>query len=72
VPNSSLRELQQRIKDGDREGDVIADPQRVVAASVHQLHQRDQFVDPWQPRAGRGLGAAVDGLDADLQASVER
>ena len=60
-----LRQLQQRVEDRHGERQMVADPQRIVAASIDQPDQLDQFVDRRQPRSGRRLGAAVDRLDAD-------
>ena len=50
---------------------MIADPKRVVTASIDQRHKRRQIIDRWQPGPGCRLGAPVDGLDADLQSIVQ-
>ena len=64
--------LQQRVEDRDRERQMIADPQRIVAAIVDELDQRRELVDRRPPWFAGRLGAAVDRLDADLEDIVER
>jgi hypothetical protein len=66
-----LCKLEQRIEDGEREGDVVPDPKRIVAAAVDQLDQRAHLVDCRQPRAVGRFGAPMDGLHADAQTVVQ-
>ena len=67
-----LRQLQQRVEDRHPKGEMVPDPQRIVAAAVDQPDQRNQLVDARQPGPARRLGAAMDRLDADAQAGFER
>jgi len=44
-----LRQLEQWIQNGYGEGDVVADPQRIVAAAIDEFDQFDKLVDGGQP-----------------------
>ena len=68
--DGGLRQLQHGIEDGDRERDVVARPERIVAAAVDQLDEGHEVVDPRLPRAGRGFRPAVDRLDAEIDELV--
>jgi hypothetical protein len=67
-----LRQLQKRIEDRGGEGDMVADPERIIAAIIDQAHQRLHLVDCGLPGRRCRLGAAVNGLDADAEPIVER
>ena len=69
--DGGLRQLQQRIEDRHREGDVVAAPERVVAAAIHKLDQSAHLLDAGQPRPGCRLRTAMDGHEADLELVVE-
>src|SRR5262249_25502725 len=69
--HGGLRKLEQGVENGSGKGDVIAAPQRVVAAAVDELNELAQFLDRGLPRSCRWLAAAMDGHDADLQAAFE-
>ena len=66
--HGGLRELHQRVEDRDGEGDVVADPHRIVAAAVDQADKVRQFVDGGQPRPSAAR-AAMEGLHAELRRS---
>ncbi len=70
--HGGLRKLQQRVEDRDGEGDVIANPHRIVAAAVDQADQVGHLVDGGQPWSGGGLRAPMKGLHAERQAFVQR
>jgi len=67
-----LGELQERVEDRHREGEVIAHPQRIVAAAINQSDQLGELIDRRPPRRRRRFGATMDVLDADLERLVER
>jgi aldehyde:ferredoxin oxidoreductase len=67
-----LRQLQQRIEDRNREGDMVADPERIIAAIIDKPDQRLHLVDCRLPGRRRRLGAAMDVLDADAEPGFER
>ena len=67
-----LRQLQKRIENRDGEGDMVADPERIIAAIIDKPDQRLHPVDCRLPGRRRRLGAAMDGLDADAEPIVER
>ena len=70
--DGGLRQLQQGIEDRHRKRDVVAAPERVVAGAIDQLDQLAQLADARQPGPGRGLGAAMDGDEADPQLVFEQ
>ena len=70
--HGGLGQLQERIEDRHRKGDVVADPQRIVAAIIDQPDQPLHFVDPRPPGVAGRLGAPVDRLDADAEPVIER
>ena len=62
-----LRDLRDGIEEGYCKGDVITAPERVEAQPIHLLDHLHQLIERRHPGAGRGLGAAQHGVDADLQ-----
>ena len=67
-----LRQLQKRIENRDGEGDMVADPERIIAAIIDQPDQRLHLVDCRLPGRRRRLGTAMDVLDADAEPGFER
>ena len=67
-----LRDLRDGVEEGYCKGNVIAAPEGIEAQPIHMLDDLHQLIERRHPGAGRRLGAAQHGVDADLQRTFER
>jgi hypothetical protein len=69
--HGSLSQQQQWVEEGQRHGQMIANPKRVKPSLIYRLNKPHKLIDLRQPLAGLVVRLAMDGLDADLEIGIE-